>query len=690
MRFFLLFTPLLLMALLVQSGFWVPSYSRQSQANPQRLQQFIHASIGDAKILNPILNADSASSDIVEKVFDGLLDLDDNLQLRGRLATSWETHEVLYLRINHNASIADGSQPNARQLREKIQTWLKTQADLQERLQAIQILPAQQQSFEVFLPDKTRIAVNLNIPETLHFQLSQVTADFFKRLTVLLGDNYEENRPWLQWLPKPEQHKPVILNAVKKDFPIFEHNPVLRFYLRKNVLFHDGEVFDAEDVLFTYQALMNPKNLSPRTSDFEPIKSLKVHDAHTVDVIYKRLFSPAINAWMIGILPEHRLNQQALLQEQQQRGISGKAAENFGLRDSDFNRHPIGTGAFKFVSWRSDEQIHLQRNAHYWEGAPLYQDYFYRIIPDTVTRELEFRSGAIDAYNPQPYQVKRYQQDPDYQYFSSLQTAYTYIGYNQRRPLFQDARLRKALGLALNVEEIMAYVLYGQGERISGPYPKNTRWYNPEVKPLAYDPAMALSLLAELGWQRNREGWLEKDGKILEFTLITNHGNALRKAILSIAQDHWRRIGIRCHTQVFEWAVFLQDFVNPGQFDAVVLGWGMGIDPDLYQIWHSSQSGKHQLNFIAYQNAKADQLIEQIRETYDLNKQQQLTRQLHQQIAADHAYTFLYAPLKTQVLDKKIVMQTADGNYVKIPEPHSGDLMFHFKRWKKLEIMPRF
>ena len=163
---------------------------------------------------------------------------------------------------------------------------------------------------------------------------------------------------------------------------------------------------------------------------------------------------------------------------------------------------------------------------------------------------------------------------------------------------------------------------------------------------------------------------------------------------MTIAQNAWKKIGIKCNTQYFEWAVFLKDFVNTGEFDAVVLGWSMGIDPDLYQIWHSSQAGPEQLNFVGYSNPQADDLIIRIRQEYNRDRQKDLTRQLHRLIFEDQPYTFLYAPLSTRVLDKKIVLvnRQKDGSeqYQKIYPIKSGEIIFHFHQWRKLEFTPDF
>ena len=121
-----------------------------------------------------------------------------------------------------------------------------------------------------------------------------------------------------------------------------------------------------------------------------------------------------------------------------------------------------------------------------------------------------------------------------------------------------------------------------------------------------------------------------------------------------------------------------------------VLGWLLGIDADMYQLWHSSQSGPTQLNFVGYTNPRADRLIEEIRREYTADRQIALTRQLHRVIAEDQPYTFLYAPRKNEVLDPKIVMQAPDGGIERLRADRRGELYFFFSRWRKLAHAPEF
>ena len=696
----LIYLPVALILFLLQSFYWVPTYDKQAVDNPARLVKYVQGSSGDAHILNPILSADSASSSINELVFDGLIDLDQNLKYRPRLAESWAEFEEVTLTLNTSSFLPGGI------IADTAEDWLSILLSALQHntawtknLRAIEVIPGEIVRGELKTPqpdpkvDPKKISYTVHQPPRLKFTLEKIDQDFFVPIQDWLGEDYFKKFPYDQFIRADEPSRQAELQSSYKEIlPLTEHNPVIVFDLRKNVTFHDGHPFDSGDVLFTFNSIMNPKGTSPRKSDYEPVKSADVLGPHKIRFTYKRLFSPAINSWSIGILPEHLLNREKLITEAKERG---RDAEIFIMRDSNFGRSPIGTGPFKFVEWKSDEQIRLTHNDNYWDGPPEYEEYVMRIIPDSLTQEMEFYAGAVDNYSVQPHQVARFSTEDKYQNFSSIGYFYSYIGYNLRNPLFADRDVRGALGMAIDIDPIIKYILYGEGERVTGPYPKITDWYDSEVKPLPHDPKGALEILERKGWKKNAEGWLEKDGKIFEFNLITNSGNPVRKNILTIVQDSWRKIGIKCNTQLFEWAVFLKDFVNPLKYDALVLGWSMGIDPDLYQIWHSSQTGPRQLNFVGYKNEEADKLITRIRREYDREKQITMARKLHRMIARDQPYTFLYVAKSTQLLDKRIVIVEVEDDggqkkYEKIYPTKDGRIRYYFNKWKKLPQIPTF
>jgi len=699
----LIILPMFLIFVLIQSYFWVPTYKQQTRGNPERLNEYITGSIGDGSLLNPILSADSASSAIENMVFEGLIDRDEQLRFRGRLAISWDVYEEAFFYVNASAPIPGIGKIGPREVADFLRKAKKRKSEKNPKLvdslnNISQIIVIPPEKYSVVRQEKSqsssepqKVNITITAPARIKLTLNQVDQDLFQHLSQLLGEDYFaffNGTDHLEADPKIENER--LTEYASELLPVIEHNPVLMFHLRPNVMFHDGHRFDANDVKFTYDSIMNPKNLSPRISDYEPVKAVEVVDPLTVKIVYKRLYSPAIGTWGMGILPEHLLNDRVLKKEAQR---LGKDQNAFSMRQSTFNRNPIGCGPFVFRKWKSDQYITLDRFDDYWEGPSNYKKYVFRVIPDLLTQEMEFYAGTIDSYGVQPHQVKRLDKDSRFQSFSGTAFGYTYIGYNIRRKPFDDPRVRRALGMAIDTQKIIKYVLYGQGERITGPFVKQTDYYNHDIEPIPYDPKKALALLKSAGWERGKDGWLEKNGETFRFTLISNSGNDLRKAILAIAQNAWKQIGIDVRTDLIEWSVFLQERVNKLDFDALILGWQMGIDPDLYQIWHSSQSHPYQLNFIGFKNKEADDLIIKIRQEYDLGRQIAYCRKLHEIIDNEQPYTFLYVSKWTAVLDNRIVIKQVDdaGNtqYEKIIPTKTGSYTFHFNKWIKLSHMPR-
>ena len=680
--------PTLVSVFLLQSYFWVPTFENQARGDPRRLTRYISVSSGDASILNPTLAADSASGEVNGLVFEGLIDRDLDLSFRGRLAESWKIFQEAYLLVDESLTFVDGTPTTANALLGRLNASRASRAPALRAVQKIEVIPGETVTERVEPPGGGRrappgktVEVTIRRPPRIKFTLSEVDQDFFERLDRLLNGYVKKLDP-LRFVIAPD---PATARAIAAErIPPLEANPVILFNLRRGVRFHDHHEFDSGDVRFTYETIMDPKNLSPRVPDFEPVKSVETPDRFTVRVTYKRLFQPGFESWGMGILPEHLLNRERLRVEAQ---AAGKSPETFAVRDSAFNRRPVGTGAFQFVEWKTDQFIKLSRFEEYWEGPPNFGEYLIRIVPDPLTAELTFYAGSSDAYGAQPHQVARLRDDPRFHATSLLQLGYTYIGYNMRRPIFQDPRVRRALGMAINTDEIIRYVLYGQGERTTGPFPKQTDYHDPAVGPLPYDPEGAARLLAEAGWRRNAAGVLERNGMPLAFTLITNSGNEERNAIMVIAQNAWRRLGIKVETLSLEWAVFIRERVNKADFDAVVLGWAMGLDPDLYQIFHSSQTGPFQLNFVGYGNPRADELMVRIRQEYDHSRQIAMARELHRLITQDQPYTFLYVRKSLALMDGKIVrmVRGPDGTpqYLPFVPNKLGRIGFHFKEWVK-------
>ena len=271
---------------------------------------------------------------------------------------------------------------------------------------------------------------------------------------------------------------------------------------------------------------------------------------------------------------------------------------------------------------------------------------------------LELQAGGLDFMALTPIQYTTQTDTPAFQSkfnkFRYITFSYTYLGYNQKRELFRDRRVRQALTHAINKQEIIDGVLLGLGQAATGPYKPDSWVYNREVRRYEHNPGKAKSLLAEAGWvDSDGDGILDKDGKPFSFTIITNQGNDLRVKSGEIIQRRFRDVGVDVKLRVIEWATFLKEFINTGNFDATILGWSTGPEPDQYNIWHSSKTGPRELNFVGYQRAEVDDVLEKGRRTFDLDERKLYYDQLQHLLAEDQPYTFLYVQEALPVVAKR-------------------------------------
>jgi peptide/nickel transport system substrate-binding protein len=271
---------------------------------------------------------------------------------------------------------------------------------------------------------------------------------------------------------------------------------------------------------------------------------------------------------------------------------------------------------------------------------------------------LELKALSIDEMGLTPLQYVR---QTDTQWFKDnfnrykyLGFGYSYLGYNLQDWKFKDKLVRQALTMAINRESIVEGVLLGLGTVTDTPYKPDTYWYNHNVKKFPYDPEKAKQMLAEAGWKdTDGDGTLDKDGKPFEFTIITNHGNEIRKNAAIIIQRDLKKVGITVKIRVIEWAAFLKNFINKRKFEACLLGWGIGIDPSQIDIWNSKKTGENELNFINYQNPEVDRLLDLGASTYNREERKKYYDQFQEIIAEDQPYTFLFVQYSLPIINSR-------------------------------------
>ncbi len=421
-----------------------------------------------------------------------------------------------------------------------------------------------------------------------------------------------------------------IVGDLAKSFDISDDGLTITFHLHHGVKWHDGAPFTSRDVIYTYRVTIDPKTPTAYAEDFKQVKNITAPDSFTIRVSYNSPFAPALASWGMNILPAHLL-------------------EGKDITKSPLARNPIGTGPYRFKEWVSGQKIELEANNDYFEGRPYIDRIVYRIIPDTSTMFMELKAGAIDLMDLTPVQYARQTESKEftsrfnkYRYPSS---SYLYMGYNLRHPLFGDKRVRQALTAAINKDELIQGVLFGMGQKAYGPIIPGRWAYNPAVKDIAYDPKHAAELLAQAGWkEKNSAGILVKDGKPFTFTILTNQGNQQRLMTAQIIQQRLLQVGIDVKIRVVEWAAFLKEFINKGNFEVVLLAWSVSQDPDMFDVWDSSKTKPGELNFIGYNNPEVDRLLVEGRSTFNIEKRKKAYFRIQDILADEQPYTFLYVP----------------------------------------------
>lgn len=421
-------------------------------------------------------------------------------------------------------------------------------------------------------------------------------------------------------------------------FEVLEDGLLLRFVLHKGMYWQDGVELTAEDVEFTYKMMIDPKTPTAYAGDFKIIKDFTVTGRYSFDVRYEKPFPRSLNTWMSSILPKH--------------AFAGQ-----DLRTTPLARKPLSCGPYLMRDWQSGASITITSNPRYFEGKPPIDRVLYRMIPDPTTMFLELRAGKLDvmpALTPQQYlyQTKGEAFRREFNVYRSLSSTYVYMGYNLKSPLFSDVRVRRALAHAVNKQDLIKGALLGQGEPTIGPYKPGTWAYNTEIEDFPYDRQKALALLEEAGWKKNAAGKLEKNGRPFVFTLLTSQGSEQRIKTAVLLQSQLQLLGIEVKIRTVEWAAFLNQFVTPGYFDAVILGWTITLDPDLYDVWHSSRTGGG-LNFINFVNHEADALMEEGRSTFDQERRKVIYDKIQVILHNEQPYCFLYVPYSLTAVQKR-------------------------------------
>jgi peptide/nickel transport system substrate-binding protein len=456
--------------------------------------------------------------------------------------------------------------------------------------------------------------------------------------------------------------------AEKWDFSA--DGKTLTFQLRDGLKWSDGSPLTGDDFKFTVMATLRSKKTNHK-NNVDQIVGAKEYidgsagdlsginvDGKNITVSLTTSFCPAlIQIGNLSIIPK---------------SVFGKyfdpndASKN--LDDApENNAPPLASGAFKFKEWVPNDHTTVVRNDNYFQKANI-DEWVHKVYPNGDALTAALKVGEVDMAQFDPKDLQDLQGTSSLQVFKYLNLGYTYIGWNQMRggkEFLRDKPVRQALTYGLNVQQVVDKVLFGEGVKMIAHTPPVSWAYDPTgLNPYDYDPTKAEQLLQGAGWTKGADGIYAKDGQKLEFTVYTNAGNVIRETFIQVAAEQYKQIGVNMDpkTESFE---ALVDRLNASKdpkygdqgghdFDAIVIGWGLSAEPDMYSIWDSNSTHPSENNAIQYKNPEMDKAIDDSRARCSMADRKAAFKTANQILNEDQPYNFGFAQNILLGVNKKI------------------------------------
>lgn len=450
-------------------------------------------------------------------------------------------------------------------------------------------------------------------------------------------------------------HPEKFLPALAERWEMSEDKKVFRVFLRRGVMWHSfidpesgaavpAKEVTAADVKFAVDVILDPNvNCAAIRSYYSDLERVEVVGDYELVFRWKKRYYGSLSATLeLFPLPRHFYCPDG-------RKFDGRKFNDDYVR----NRVIVGCGPYRFTTWERARRITLARNDDYVGGrfgaAPPLAGRSFEIVKLPQTQFQSLLAGRIGMLGLTPEQWTLRTGRPEFRSgrIRKLRypgSGYSYIGYNERKPCFADAATRRALTMLIDREAILKKIMFDCGKVAKGPFSPGSVYTDPALRPHPYDPEGAKRLLAEAGWRdTDGDGILERNGEKFSFTMLQISGSSTQMKVLPMVQHYFAAAGIDMKLQVVEWSVLLERLKNR-DFEACNLGWTGSIDPDPYQIFHSSQTEGDGDNFVSFRCAELDALIVELRGEFDLDRRIALCRKIERILHREQPYTFMFYP----------------------------------------------
>ncbi|MGZ3495976.1 MAG: ABC transporter substrate-binding protein [Vulcanimicrobiaceae bacterium] len=440
---------------------------------------------------------------------------------------------------------------------------------------------------------------------------------------------YDQNaRP----VPDAVTEVPTVANGdVSKD------GLTLKYKLRHNITWQDGQPLTCDDLKFTWQVVINPKTNVATTDGYKDIKDIDCSDKYVAVVHMKKVYAPYLGQlWGVNgnapILPEHILGPYQ--------------AEHGSINDAPYNSMPIGSGPFRVVEWERGNEVRMEAYPKYFMGAPKLKEVIYKIMPDENTLLTQLQTHEIDMLSRgTPINWPKYAalaSNPA-NGLKAIQVdgfEYDHIDFNLKNPVLADKNVRLALAYATNRQEIIHKVMHGAATPDESVQHPTLSWaYTDDFEHHPYDPEKAKQILEADGWKAGADGIREKNGQRLQFNLSTQTEATMGKAIQTVLQREWHDVGVQADVKNYETAEMFANgnagVLEGGHYDVATYAWVAASDPDVSPLYSADNFAPRGQNSLFWDNAKATAAMNDALKTIDQGRRKADYAIVQQELSKD-------------------------------------------------------
>ncbi|NQU83754.1 MAG: hypothetical protein HQ536_03505 [Parcubacteria group bacterium] len=431
-----------------------------------------------------------------------------------------------------------------------------------------------------------------------------------------------------------------IMPDLAESYTVSDDQKIYTFKLKENIVWHDGELLSADDVIFTIRSIQNSEYASPLSRSFASVQVEKIDDL-TVNFILEEPFAAFLNALTVGIIPEH----------------IWMDISPFAAKLSEFNLRPVGTGPFRFKSFVREKgggikSYTLSGNEDYFEKQPYIKTITFKFYPNLDMASDALYRNEVDglSFFSKSDSSKRRN---DVVYYSLNLPQYTAIFFQLEDELLKDRNIRQSLAQAINRERILVEALDGEGLIADGPIPKGFLGYHSEIKKYPLDSDLVEENLEKLGWKKQEDGYRKKGEELLEIT-ITAPDLKEYINVAEIVKENWEAVGVKTNLQIVPASQIVQNAIKPRTYQALIYGEIISMGLDLYPFWHSTQVSDPGLNLSSFKNREADNLLETIRSIRKREDREEDLIKFQDILAKELPAIFLYNPIYTYPVTERV------------------------------------